>query len=74
MRPIVTDGGVAWPACLSVCLSVTMGPAETAALIEMPFGLPSGPKEQCIGRASRSPDAPMGRGNFEGKEAAHCEV
>jgi len=35
MRPIVTDR-VVWSAGLSVTL---VGPAKTAALIEMPFGL-----------------------------------
>ena len=39
MRPIVTDR-VAWSVGLSVSLSVTLvGPAKTAAPMELPFGL-----------------------------------
>jgi len=39
MRPIVTDR-VAWSVGLSVCLSVTLvSPAETDAMIEIPFEL-----------------------------------
>ena len=67
MRPIVTDR-VAWSVCLSVCRSVTLlRPANTAAPIEMPFGLRSrvGPGNHVL---DGGPDPPIGRGNFGGKD------
>ena len=59
---------------LSVCRSVTLvSPAKTAEPIEMPFGLRTrvGPGNHVLDGGSKSP---MGRGNFEGEGASHCEV
>ena len=66
MRPILTDR-VAWSVCLSVGLSVTLvSPAQTAAPIELPFGL-----RTWVGTGNHvldgCPDPPMGRGKFFGK-------
>ena len=61
MRPILTDR-VAW----SVGLSVTLvGPAKTAAPIQLPFGLRTWVAgESCI---RWGPHPPMGRGKFWGE-------
>ena len=50
-----------------------MSPAKTAEPTEMPFGL-----RTRVGSANYvldgGPDLPIGRGNFEGERASHCEV
>jgi len=69
MRPIVRDR-VALSVGLSVCWSATpVSPAKMAGPIEMPFGLRIrvGPRNHVL---DGGPDAPMGRGNFEGKGRA----
>jgi len=73
MRPIVTDR-LAWSVGLSVGQSITVvSPAKTAQPIEMPFGL-----RTRVDQRNRVLDGgrliPMGRGNFEGRKVAHCEV
>jgi len=47
--------------------------AEVAELIEMLFGLRTRvcPRKHVL---DARPDAPMGRGKFFGKAAAHCKV
>ena len=53
--------------CRSVCRTVTLlSPAQTAAQIEMPFGLRTwvGSRNHVL---DEGPDPPMGRSNFEGE-------
>ena len=63
----VTDR-VAW----SVGPTITLvSPAKTAAQIELPFGLRTGPKEPRIRWVSRSL---MGEAILRGERASHCKV
>jgi len=60
--------------CRSVSRSVTLvSPAKTAESIEMPLGLRTrlGPGNHVL---DGDPDAPIGRGDFEGGEASHCKA
>jgi len=73
MRPIVTDR-VAWSVGLSVGLSVALvSPAETAAPIEMPFGLKTrvGPRNHVLDGAQISP---WEGAILRGKGAPHCKL
>jgi len=69
MRPSVTNR-VAWSVGWSVTLVI---PAETAALIEMPFGLrtPVGPGNHVL---DGGPDPPREGEILRGKGATHCKV
>ena len=63
-----------------VCLSVTVvSPAKVTEPIEMPFGLRTrlGPWNHVLDGSPdlhTTEDPLVGRGNFEGEGAAHCEV